>query len=565
MASFVNYRPTPTRQRRYIALIGVIVVTLLLALPVLTYPLGRDQGEFAVIGRGLLQGRVPYVDLWNPKPPAVFLVYAAAMSVFGQTAAGLRVLDLLIAPVLLGSVAVVGNRLFNYRVALFAAILFGVFYFTETFWTLTQNDGIALLPMCLAMVCALEAASASRRRWLWALGAGVMMGATFWFKYPFALFALALISGYLLQYGAGAGARPPLPDSLRAVAWRFLPPFALGTAAVLLAGALWLVSIGAWDAFVESVRLTAGYTTFGLEPTLTLTTTYAFRWSHWGLLFILAALGILGLFIAPRIRAALADTQNSVLHTQHSALTEHTSLVLPYLFLLVWLVVAFLIMLVQLRGYDYHWLPLLPPLALLGAVGLVRLLNLLILVLELPRSMSRWLDANIAFALFVILAASTYPRSLAYLTGQQDRARYYDQFVTGAASEFVAGDTQRVVEYLRARVEPGDSLYIWGFRPEVYFLSALQPPTRFIFQFPLVAPWYPASWREENVDVLWAALPPYVLVTQVDYMPWVTGSDDDSNTLLQAYTDLNDWLIYNYERDNQIGNFFVWKRKLQPG
>jgi hypothetical protein len=104
-------------------------------------------------------------------------------------------------------------------------------------------------------------------------------------------------------------------------------------------------------------------------------------------------------------------------------------------------------------------------------------------------------------------------------------------------------------------------LFIWGFRPEVYFLSGLNPASRFIFQFPLVGAWYPTEWKEETVDILWAAMPPYVLVAQVDYMPWVTGRDEDSNTLLQEYTEMNNWLIANYERETQIGNFFVWRRK----
>jgi hypothetical protein len=55
-------------------------------------------------------------------------------------------------------------------------------------------------------------------------------------------------------------------------------------------------------------------------------------------------------------------------------------------------------------------------------------------------------------------------------------------------------------------------------------------------------------------------MPPYVLVLKGDYMPWVTGSEDDSDTLLQSYDDLNDWLIYNYERDAQIGTFQIWRR-----
>lgn len=50
---------------------------------------------------------------------------------------------------------------------------------------------------------------------------------------------------------------------------------------------------------------------------------------------------------------------------------------------------------------------------------------------------------------------------------------------------------------------------------------------------------------------------------QIDYMPGVTGTLDDSHTLLQQYTELNDWLMYNYERDTQIGSFLVWRRILR--
>lgn len=157
-----------------------------------------------------------------------------------------------------------------------------------------------------------------------------------------------------------------------------------------------------------------------------------------------------------------------------------------------------------------------------------------------------------------ILINGIWPTTWKYLTGQEDQAAYYGRFVAG---EFVADESLKVAQLLRERVAAGDSLYIWGFRPEVYYLSGLNPATRFIFQFPLVGSWYPQGWRKENVDTLWAALPPYVLVLQVDYMPWVTGSHKDSNSLLQEYTDLNNWLIYNYERDTQIGNFFVWRRK----
>ncbi|MCC6615871.1 MAG: glycosyltransferase family 39 protein [Anaerolineae bacterium] len=509
-------------------LIAIVVLTCLIALPMLTYPLGRDQGEFAVIGRGLLQGKVPYVDLWNPKPPAIFFVYAAAMSLFGQTAPALRAIDLLVMPFLLASVGWIGRRLFSPRIGLWAALLFAVFYFSETFWTLTQNDGIAVLPMCLALIAALKAAERSPRVFAWSLASGALMGVVVWFKYPFALFALVLLLAY--------GQRLPRQETRALRSWAvFALPAALGGLIAIGAGIAWLVSAGAWEAFVESARVTASYTALGAQPDAlaeAAATALGFRWSHWGLLFILAAVGVLSI----RRRAGV-----------------------PFTF--AWLLIAFAIMLVQLRGYDYHWLPMLPPLVLLGACGLTRALDLVASRLS-PLAAPRWLSLAVALALIAILVNGIYPQTWRYLTGAEDRLTYEDRFVAG---EFVAGESARVADYLRERNTPGDSLYVWGFRPEIYYLSGLNPPTRFIFQFPLVADWYPPEWREDNVDLLWAALPPYVLVLQVDYMPWVTGSEDDSNTLLQSYTDLNDWLIYNYERETQIGNFFIWRRKLQPG
>ena len=96
--------------RSLFVLIGLIVVITLIALPMITYPLGRDQGEFATIGRGILDGRIPYVDLWNPKPPAVFYVYALAMTLFGRTTEALRVIDLLLFPPIAAALYWIGRR-----------------------------------------------------------------------------------------------------------------------------------------------------------------------------------------------------------------------------------------------------------------------------------------------------------------------------------------------------------------------------------------------------------------------------------------------------------------------
>lgn len=524
--------------RQHAALIAVIAVVLIAALPTITYPLGRDQGEFAVIGRGLLDGRVPYADLWNPKPPAVFYVYAAAMALFGRTVTALRAIDLILYPAVAVGLYWLGTRLHSRRLGVWAALLMGAFYFAESFWTLTQNDGIALLPMTWAMVCAVEAARAKthRKGALWAFAAGLLCGWAVWFKYPFVVFVIGLSIGMVLIYLSRHDAFN-LPG-------RELLALAFGGLVTGLGGIAVMAIIGAWNELVVSAVVTTQYTALGLTPdvfTETFEAAIGYRWIYWGVLWLLALVTLIFSVIGWRRGRSQDDSAaRRLTRSQWSAVG-------------IWWFAALLIVLVQAKGYDYHWLPMLSPLALIAAAGLVKGLE------SLPRSIVRWAVGGLAAAVILAAPISTvWGRALPYITGREDQTEYFRHFQAG---EFIADESLLVAEYLRERVLPGDSLFIWGFRPEVYYMSQLNPATRYIFHFPLVGEWYPQEWREDNVEVLWAAMPPYVLVLKGDYLPWVTGSEDDSDTLLQSYDDLNDWLIYNYERDAQIGTFQIWKRK----
>jgi hypothetical protein len=529
--------------------IGLALCALVIAaaLPILTYPLGRDQGEFAVIGRGLLDGKIPYVDLWNPKPPAVFLVYAAAIAAFGRTAEAVRAIDLIVIPPTLLAVAWIGRRALGAAGGWLAAALMALAYFNETFWTLSQNDGVVLLPMALAAVCTVKAVETGRLAW--AFTGGILSGVVIGFKYPFALFPAALMVWLTAHRDA------PIRQQVRA-AWRFIISFIVGMALTLLIGALWLALLGALDDLIESARVTAGYTALTLnivDLSAALAVAVGYRWAHWGVVLALAGVGLIALI---RHRDAQRDL---------------------WALILMWLAAGIGIMLAQGKAYDYHWLPMLPPLALLAAHGVTKLpvLGDFFTKSDLdsrgesriitPSSWvsrtgkrARALVQTVTIAGVIgVLSVLLWVRALPYLTGAEDRDTYFSRFQGG---EFIADESARMVDFLRERVVPGDSLFIWGFRPEIYYLSGLNPAVRFIFNYPLVADWYPAAWRDETVEVLWAALPPYVLVLQVDYLPWVTGSHDDSHTLLQRNTELNNWLIYNYARDAQIGNFLIWRR-----
>jgi 4-amino-4-deoxy-L-arabinose transferase-like glycosyltransferase len=456
------------------------------------------------------------------------------MLLFGQTAAGVRAIDLATVPLTSIGLYWLGKRLANRRVAFLAAVIFPTFYLTEHFASLTQSDTIVTLPMTWAVVCAMQAADsprASRRALLWSFATGALCAATLWFKHYFAFFVIALVLNQVI-------ARRAIP---------FKEGLAFSAGGLLFGGSflVYLLSRGAIADMLATARGAAGYTASGAGVPFveTMLHYFAFRWQYWGVLLVLAALW--------PVTYAMSRRSGDLVGRPYSA-------GFGWLTILLWFFGALAFLLIQAKGFDTHWYPLLPPLTLFAADSASKIIAWVVGAFhETP--MRRNLAYALATAGFVaILAGNVWGVSWRYITGQESQLEYFRRF---QANDVKPDETLQVVEFLKQNATPGDTLFIWGLRAEVYFLSGLRPATRFVGHVPLVGDWYPPEWKQENVDTLWAALPPYVLVMQADYMPWVLGTNEDSHQLLVKYTDLSDWLAYNYERDSQIGDFIIWRRK----
>jgi len=309
-----------------------------------------------------------------------------------------------------------------------------------------------------------------------------------------------------------------------------------------------LASGGALAAWWESAVVTSGYTAQGYDWDVfraDMARYWGFRWAQWHILWVLAALG-------------LSHLMWEALQKRRSQANPLVTDSRKWTIIVTWLTMTAIAMLIQAKGYDYHWLPMLPALTLLGAVAVNQLSRFIRSEERLPQ-WTATLSVSLLYAIALLyLYGQTWGTALPYLTHQISPSTYHTQF---QGDQFVAGESVALAAYLRERVPPGEALFVWGFRPELYYLTETRPATRFIFQFPLVADWYPTEWQQQTVDRLWGALPPYVVVARGDFMPWVTGRDADSNMLLQEYTELNNWLIFNYEQEAEVGSFLVWKRK----
>lgn len=519
--------------------IGVaILAVLLVALPIMTYPMGRDQGMYANIARSILDGGLPYVDMWDIKPPAIYYLYALNIGVFGGGAMAIRVLDLIAVPLGMLAVYWLGKRLSGYAVAgFFSALIYAVFYFTETFASLTQSDSLITVPMAWAVVFALDVVSyerGSRPALIRAFLAGALCALTIWFKHYYALFVLAVVVNHLITR---------FTDSDIAPLWRRFPlkeslAFALGGLPVGLIPLLYFLSNGVFDEILIVAEGTARYNAQSAQSFESFVSQLGgyvvFRWQHWGVMLVLA----LSWLIAPKIKRA------------------------EWHIVWLWIVAGLGFVLIQAKGFDTHWIPLLPPLALLAGSALAGWLMAISERFNNTQRMLTILGTVATVLLLAIVAKDTWVRGWSYITGTETRAQYWQNF---QGNDFKPWESDRLIRYLDKRTQDGQTLYVWGFRPEVAYLTNLRPATRFQAHFPLVGDYYPEEWKQENVETLWATMPPYVLVMQADWMPWVTGSNDDSAVLLTQYKDLEDWLIFNYERVREFGDFIVWQHKdYQP-
>ncbi len=174
-----------------------LVIFSALRLPYLDMPLDRDEGTYLVIGKQVAEGKLPYKDVYEMKPPGLFYTYALMASV--------------------GAYGFDGARLYTICFYGLAGILLFLILYRKgwqwgalasqlVFYTLSMNPyihGFALLPeaiMVFFFLLGILLLDFTNRHWALAVLGGFLLGWSFWIKQNmlFPLSFLALWAGYAL-------------------------------------------------------------------------------------------------------------------------------------------------------------------------------------------------------------------------------------------------------------------------------------------------------------------------------------------------------------------------------
>ena len=523
-------------------LVLALGLVLLMALPNLSYPIGRDQATYCVIGRGLLDGAKLYRDLWDNKPPGIFYLYAAIVKTFGPAMWSIGLLDILWLLAISACIFRFTERSLGSGAAFLTVLANAALHIRAGYWDAGQPETFLML-FIFGSYFLLRAYN--RHAKLKQAGAGLLFAAAFWVKYnavtflPFLLLAACLGA---VEAGDAPLRGKPISISIQKTysAIRFAAGFGLGSALIV---SVCLFS-GSWNAFVEEqFRVLPRYAATAFDGIPNYWVWAAGRIEFWlGFWTVCAAL--VAVLVAWR--------------------RHHLARLAPAV---VGAACGFAALAMQIRYQPYYFETCYPFFAILWAYGMVQ-------AWEGTRALARHFAARgwqVARVLTWVLAANLFAVWLpgpamrmvvnyrAFNRWRHNPAQFYaDYSWPGAAEDF--RHVLRVVDYLKSHSAPANGVYVWGNEPLIYYLSGHRPPVRFVWNLPLIAPWRLPGWRRELVRRLSEVHPRYIVVARDDEVHGLSGTWQDSAHALQSFPALANYLRDSYRPCKDEGTFEIYCR-----
>jgi hypothetical protein len=144
----------------------------------------------------------------------------------------------------------------------------------------------------------------------------------------------------------------------------------------------------------------------------------------------------------------------------------------------------------------------------------------------------------------------------------------YAQLAVGSDPEWadtaMDRDSRRVAALARSVARPGDTLLVWGFRPELYLYTGLPAGTKFLDSQPLTG--VPADRHlTESTSLIphWAAANRRRLVEEAPTLILDGLGAYNPALAIEAYSDLRQWLSY-YDLVGRSGMTIVYRRRVLP-
>ncbi len=538
-----NPAPALAGRHRKAWLLASLIFVLLRAIPNITYPIGRDQATYLVIGRGLLNGQHLYQDLWDNKPPGIFYLFTLVVKIFGPVMWCVGLVDILWLLAISYFIFRFAERYLGTGAAVVAVVINATWHIQAGYWEAAQTETFLILFVFMAFFLVARNDPWVKLRHVFA---GVMFGAAFWLKYN----AIAMLPFVVLLPYLDTRELDSTPRRIALVVpWREWLKRALAIGAGFAATvAVVLIAFrfsDSWEALKEvQFVVLPRYSAMALERTP--------RYPLWALL---QTENVLGLWTELAFLAALVVAWKK-------RVMAHLA---PVLFSAV---LGYLCVALQVRFHAYGFETAFPFFAMVWGYLAVRVFREFRLIAETCSQRGWKLARVLVWVLFVNVAAWPLPGQIVSIVGTYralgDWLHGPEVFYTSypwanPISHF--SDQMQVISYLRRNLAAGENVFVWGSEPLIYFLTNRTCPTRFVSNLALVSPWSPPAWRDEMVRELGKSPPRFLVVARDDSVPNIAYSQWDSEQYLHAYPEFTIFILDHYEMAVNLHTFAVYERR----
>lgn len=160
---------------------GLILFVLMVRFKLLSVPFERDEGGFAYIAYQMLEGKSLYLDLYEIKPPLLYIIYAFFITVFGHSIEGIHFGLLIFDVAYIITLFAFAKYFFDKTIAVVAAFAFAILSLSPNLLGFAAHaTHFAILPGLIGLFLLIKAIDTKQRRFY--LLAGLACGLAFLVK-----------------------------------------------------------------------------------------------------------------------------------------------------------------------------------------------------------------------------------------------------------------------------------------------------------------------------------------------------------------------------------------------
>lgn len=540
----------------YIIFALLIVGSIVIRLPILSEPWGADQSEYGYVAKGILEGKVPFKDMYVLTGYGVFFTYALFFKLFGMTMTSIHIGHLIVSVITVALVFFLTHRLYGNKAAYIAALCYTVFanglafsgfgYENKsawgTYWYLSQRE-VFMAPLMLGAVY-LMILGEKKNGMLLNLVNGILIGLAAFYKITAILMLLIFIAFIAVEE---LMKKQQQFNFKKVIANTFC--LASGFIIIQLPFLYYFWIHGALKDVYEALFVHVS-TYAKLSRGLRIE---AFFSGHYS---ILSENLILWLFTAISCLYIIFKDRNR-----------------NNILIVLWCLGSLVMVWGQGKFFGYHFVILVPPFAVLSGYGILKFLG------GGPGlkgfAANNLGDIKRTFMLVTILMSimgfcisnyEYYKRHVQYYLGNMSRAEYYDVFNEFPTHPYSFPSDYRIVQYLKENAKEGDKLGVLFSAGDsvIHFLTGMEPATRFVQNWFLFIPNEVLSrdettinLRREYVEQIISTAPRFILVVHIPLnelvgLPYLK---DDPNL-----RKLNEFINSNYSVETYPSNRFLYKR-----